>query len=258
MQAKERKIKDAVAKTVCLNCGTECEGVYCPSCGQPTQTPRRITMKTFWKGAAMSFARLTPGFWATFVGLMFRPWDVIRQYIRGKRIKYSPPVTMVIQLLLYFTFFYTVVGNIFHTDLLGVSELALPEGTSWFVKMLMSSDVFFKILVAAVLAFNCYLTYGLSTGRRHNLAEYLTAAIYMGCCFSIYNNLLLPLGLIWPEGVYVLKITAVAVIGTVALNKAFPMKGRWRRWLVWLGFLGMNALAFIVVVLAIAAVRLLF
>lgn len=68
----------------------------------------------------------------------------------------------------------------------------------------------------------------------------------------------LPLGLIWPEGVYAIQITAVAVIGTVALNKAFPIKGRWRRWLVWLGFLGMNALAFIVVVLAIAAVRLLF
>lgn len=30
MQSKERKIEDTAAKTVCLNCGTECEGVYCP------------------------------------------------------------------------------------------------------------------------------------------------------------------------------------------------------------------------------------
>lgn len=70
----------------------------------------------------MSFARMTPGFWDTFVGLMFHPWEVIRQYIHGKRVKYSPPITMVIQLLLYFTFIYTVLGNIFHVDFLQPPE----------------------------------------------------------------------------------------------------------------------------------------
>lgn len=101
----------------CFNCGRTSSGVYCPDCGQLLQTSKRITMKSFWKEVVMSFASLTPGFWRTFVGLLLHPWQVIRQYINGQRVKYSPPVTMVMQLLLYSTFIYTILGNIFHVGL---------------------------------------------------------------------------------------------------------------------------------------------
>ncbi len=226
--------------TVCLNCGTEGKGSFCHNCGQPLATPHRITMKTFWKGVAMSFARMTPGFWDTFVGLMFHPWEVIRKYIHGKRVKYSPPITMVIQLLLYFTFIYTVLGNIFHVDFLQPPEDPEIDGGGWFLKMLLSSDILAKIVIAFALAFNCYLAYGLTTGRKYNLAEYLTAAIYMGCSFSIYNNLLLPLAILFPQyGEYV-KFPVVIIIGTIALNKAFPIRQWWRKCLTWIWFIILN------------------
>ena len=86
MQITDKVIRE---ERECLNCGEVSEGLFCNNCGQSMETPQRITMKTFGKGVAMSFARLTPGFWATFVGLTLCPWDVIREYLHGKRVKYS-------------------------------------------------------------------------------------------------------------------------------------------------------------------------
>lgn len=118
-------------------------------------------MKTFWKGVALSFARMTPGFWSTFVGLLIHPWVVIREYLRGKRVKYSPPVTMVIQLLLYSTFIYTVLGHILDIDFFSLySDGKTEEETgNWLLNLILSSDVLFKILIACSIAINCYVAY---------------------------------------------------------------------------------------------------
>lgn len=241
----------------CLNCGRTSSGVYCPDCGQLLQTTKRITMKTFWKGVAMSFASLTPGFWSTFVGLLLHPWQVIRQYINGQRVKYSPPVTMVMQLLLYSTFIYTVLGNIFHVDFFASSSEENISTGNWVVNMLVSSDVIAKIFIACVLAFNCYIAYGLTTGRKYNLAEYLTAAIYMGCSFSIYNNLLKPLAIFYPDAERFIKISIITIIGTISLSKAFPVKQWWRRCLIWIGFISLNIITLLIAVLIMLIVRLL-
>lgn len=242
--------RDAV---VCLNCGEECTGNYCSACGQSVHTPQRITMKPLWKSVAMSFARLTPGFWTTFVGLIIHPWEVIRQYIHGKRIKYSPPVTMVIQLLLYFTFIYTVLGNIFDIDFISSDELELPQEWGWFINMLLNSDLFGRLIIAGYMALNCYIVYGLATGRRYNFAEYFIAAVYMGCCFSIYSNILRPLDLINHGWTDIAKMLSALIIGTMALNKAFPIKKPLKRWLTWLLFVFMN-IAILPLIAFIAAV----
>ena len=99
-------------KRTCPYCGGASSGRYCPDCGQPLQASPKITMKLFWKEAAMSFTSLTPGFWNTFVGLLLHPWEVIRQYIHGQRANLSSPITMMMQLLLYSAFFYTILGHI--------------------------------------------------------------------------------------------------------------------------------------------------
>ena len=64
----------------------------------------------------------------------------------------------------------------------------------------------------------------------------------MGCCFSIYNNLLRPLDLIGPAVGTCVKIGVALIIGTVTLFKAFPMTPWWRKWLTWLWFLTLNIL----------------
>lgn len=100
-----------VKETICLNCGTICNGSYCPNCGQSTQTPARITMRTFGKSFMMSFSGTTSDFWETFVGLILHPWIVIKEYIHGKWTKYSSPIAMLMQLLIVFTVIYSILGD---------------------------------------------------------------------------------------------------------------------------------------------------
>lgn len=251
--------KNARDESVCLNCGTVVTGRFCPECGQPSSTPERLGMTTFWKGVAMSFARMTPGFWPTFVGLIIHPWEVIRQYLHGRRVKYSPPVTMVIQLILYTTFFYTFLGHILGHDFFSSSE---NEPTlfanSWILSQIFSSDVIAKIIMAACIALSCYVVYNGTGGRKFNFSEYLTAAIYMCCCFSIYNSLMKLLYPVFSQDIiYTLIFVLDFIIGSIALFKAFPIKSRWRRCLRWLWFMTFNVLVFIVVIVTIASIHLL-
>ena len=236
-------------KRTCPYCGGASSGRYCPDCGQPLQASPKITMKLFWKEAAMSFTSLTPGFWNTFVGLLLHPWEVIRQYIHGQRANLSSPITMMMQLLLYSAFFYTILGHIFHIDFYASnSEDIVIEG-HWFLTMLINSDVVAKILIASMPAFCCHIAYGRTTGSKYNLAEYMTAAIYMGCAFSIYFNLLKPLEVFYTGAVRYIGFSIVLIVGTIALSKAFPIRQGWRRCLTWLGFILLNGLTFLIVVL---------
>ena len=241
MQITDKVIRE---ERECLNCGEVSEGLFCNNCGQSMETPQRITMKTFGKGVAMSFARLTPGFWATFVGLTLCPWDVIREYLHGKRVKYSPPITMVIQLLLYFTLLYTFLGDFLNFDFYvddndGAFDRTLEK--YWLLRVILSSDVIVKFLVALPISYSCYLAYRSAGSHRYNFAEYITAAIYMGCSFAIYNNLLArPIGLLNPDVANYIKTGIVLIIGTLSLFNAFPVKSFWRRWWLWLKFMFLN------------------
>ena len=232
----------------CLNCGCISRSRFCPDCGHPISTPRRLTMKSFWKSAAMSFARMTPGFWPTFIGLIVHPWIVIKDYLYGRRMKYSPPVTMMIQLLLYITFFYTVFGQIFHLDFFDPHENDILDfmGFHPLVKMILSSDVIVKIFMWSIIGFNCYIIYRHQGRRQYNLAEYITAMIYMGCCFSIFNSILsIPFIIFDIKGISLFKILVDLIIGTIALFKTFHIHVWWKMWGLWLLFMLLNTLSFV-------------
>lgn len=187
---------------------------------------------------AMSFARLTPGFWATFVGLMIHPWVVVREYLQGKRVKYSPPITMVIQLLLYFTLFYAVVENLVGAE---AGETVLEErGNNQLLKMVLSSDVLVKLVMIFPMSYCCYLTYRDFGQRRYNFAEFFTAGIYMTCAFSIYNNLFIKPMTFVADVSYAYAVGMMVAVGTVALVKAFPRKPAWEHVKAWFKFMFLN------------------
>lgn len=74
----------------------------------------------------------------------------------------------------------------------------------------------------------------------------------MSCCLSIYSNLLKPLAIFYPEAEAYLKGAVAAIIGTIALIKAFPIHPWWRALLTWFTFLFVNFL--ILVLTAMIAV----
>lgn len=75
---------ERVVETVeCPNCGRRFVGDYCPGCGQEADPSPSVT------GVIGGFFRelvdLEGGFWPTFVGLTFRPGQVLRDYLSGVR-----------------------------------------------------------------------------------------------------------------------------------------------------------------------------
>ena len=85
----------------CLNCHTEFIGNYCPSCGQPASTERFTVKKALmatlevWGMGNRSLPR-------TVWNLIYRPGQMIGEYLDGKRIPFFPPVKMLFVLCIFF------------------------------------------------------------------------------------------------------------------------------------------------------------
>ena len=78
----------------CLNCGTVYQGNYCHKCGQPITT-RRLSTKDFIITFLSSIIRMNKGFMFTCAKLVFKPWVVIADYVKGKRIIYTNPIQLL-------------------------------------------------------------------------------------------------------------------------------------------------------------------
>ena len=87
----------------CLNCGCRLKHSFCPSCGQASST-ERYAFDTIFSEVYNHFRSidLTTTF-RTFVELIRRPGDFIRNYLNGQRVGYLNPVKF---------FFYSFVVSI--------------------------------------------------------------------------------------------------------------------------------------------------
>jgi hypothetical protein len=79
----------------CLNCGSIVENRYCPNCGQENIESRR----TFHHLFIHFFEDLTHydnSFWRTIAFLFFKPAELTKEYMAGKRLSYLAPVRLYI------------------------------------------------------------------------------------------------------------------------------------------------------------------
>ncbi len=76
--------------TRCRACGTDLVGLYCHACGQGHQYPRlraRALVEDFFEGLIELDSRIFRTVW----GLTTRPGELVRDYLRGRRIVYINP-----------------------------------------------------------------------------------------------------------------------------------------------------------------------
>ncbi len=81
-----------VRDTDCLNCGhpfTNNEK-FCPECGQKNRG-KKITVRIFLRELFAGFFSLDTKFWRTLIPLLISPGKVSKDYIEGKRVKYTNP-----------------------------------------------------------------------------------------------------------------------------------------------------------------------
>lgn len=214
----------------CLNCGTELTDNFCAHCGQSAATPSKLKMKNFGKSVVMSFGRLTPGFINTAKGLMFEPWKVIRDHIHGKHIPYSPPITMLIQIVLYSTIIFTGIDAIIGTELHEEESLFDYQGENPLIKMVDHSIVFATLFIGVPLCFGVYLAYYRHGAKKYNFAEYLAAFVYLFASITLWDNIFELFNLIPGIGFDATSLTFIIItfFCIVILLKAFPQDKRWK------------------------------
>jgi Protein of unknown function (DUF3667) len=80
---------------ICLNCGTETTGRYCPACGQENIEPKQ----SVWHLITHFFSDLTHfdgKFFITVKDLFAKPGFLSREYMMGRRVSYLDPIRMYI------------------------------------------------------------------------------------------------------------------------------------------------------------------
>ncbi len=79
----------------CLNCGTEMKGPFCYYCGQPDRNFMRFFPALF-RDLMEDMFDLDSRFMRTIKPLLFKPGKLTRDYMRGRRFRYAPPMRLYI------------------------------------------------------------------------------------------------------------------------------------------------------------------
>ncbi|MBR6285427.1 MAG: DUF3667 domain-containing protein [Bacteroidaceae bacterium] len=96
---RNHKIPESV--NTCLNCGNEYLGNFCPACGQSCKV-RPVSLINAIGGIPHMITSGDHNIFYTYLELMFRPGHAIRDYIKGHRVRYYSPITLVFILTLIY------------------------------------------------------------------------------------------------------------------------------------------------------------
>jgi hypothetical protein len=100
----------------CKNCDNNFEGKFCNQCGQPAAT-HDMNFHFLVHDVQHGLLHLDKGFFYTVKELFKRPGHAIREYIKGKRVNYFKPISLI--LVLAGT--YGLLSHFFHIDILSDS-----------------------------------------------------------------------------------------------------------------------------------------
>lgn len=91
---------------VCRNCETVFEGNFCPHCGQSIrlfEKPVKVFLYDFLGDLFAFDSRL----WRSLAAMLFRPGNMVAEYVGGKHIRYTPPFRAYV----FFSFFFFLTLN---------------------------------------------------------------------------------------------------------------------------------------------------
>ncbi len=79
----------------CLNCGTLLQGPFCHYCGQPDKNLLRF-FPVLLRELMEDFLDFDSRFMRTMKPLLFKPGKLTRDYLDGRRFRYTPPLRLYI------------------------------------------------------------------------------------------------------------------------------------------------------------------
>lgn len=213
--------------TYCLNCGEVVSGNYCSNCGQAADTCR-FTSHSFMMHIGATVTRMSGNFFKTSWRLLTAPWDVIRDFVYGRRVGLVSPVSMLILL----AFYYSVLSMLVPVYREPFSPTIVSQGnevTDRLVNLLYGSLVLQYLVIALPMALSVRWIYRRQIKGRFNLVELVIAALYLSCTYLILCVFTTPLDVIDPVFDNLIVSVGIAVYVVKAINKAFPLDSRWKR-----------------------------
>jgi len=85
--------KKLAGSACCLNCGTPLRGPYCYYCGQPDRNFMRF-FPALLRDLMEDFLDLDSRFMRTIKPLLFKPGRLTRDFLSGRRFRYTPPMRL--------------------------------------------------------------------------------------------------------------------------------------------------------------------
>lgn len=238
----------------CSNCGCYCTSNFCPDCGQAVKE-KRLENKTFFIGVLSGLTRVNQGFLYTAYLLLTRPWNVIRDYIRCRRVRYVAPISMLIVVCFMSAF----VSGLMPSDAGVITDTGF-ESDSLTKKVLLAVTNFIMssmvirnltIYIPALLAIP--IVYWKIGAKKYNLAEYFAAMIYMTSSILLFGIIISPISLIsesWYSG---LEICYSLLICSMSMYKAFPVGSLKKRIGHFILYIAVSFLIYLMIILGIAA-----
>ena len=101
LDAREQFLAGRVSTDNCLNCGEVLSGQYCSYCGQRAKV-RVISLWELIRDLVGDLFELDSRIWRTLIPLLFRPGHLTSEYLRGRRVQYTPPFRMYLVLSVAF------------------------------------------------------------------------------------------------------------------------------------------------------------
>lgn len=107
----------------CLNCGTALQGPFCHYCGQPDRNFMRF-FPALIREFMEEFLDLDSRFARTMKPLLFKPGRLTRDYLEGRRFRYTPPL----RLYLFASIGFFLLAASLSSNALRVNLAPAPEG----------------------------------------------------------------------------------------------------------------------------------
>ncbi|WP_379967520.1 DUF3667 domain-containing protein [Epilithonimonas sp. UC225_85] len=199
----------------CKNCGHHFEGKFCNHCGQTADT-HRIDFHYLKHEIPHSFFHINPGLLYTSKQLFIRPGHSIREYLEGKRINHSQPLSFILIL----AGFYILLCHWFHLNLFTLSDeqgskIVLSHNSIGFDEYMLKN---FGWLTLATIPFYTVGTFICFYNQGYNFVEYLILNTFKAGQRLILQIILLPFIFLIKHSFSINTVVLIVYLIDIGLN----------------------------------------